>query len=76
MDIKKTVEELVEKITKESGLLDSFKKNPVKVVEKLLGIDLPDETIQKIVEGIKAKLSLDQISGIAGAIGNILGKKG
>ncbi len=63
MDIKEKIEELVEKIKKDDSLMDDFKKDPVKVVEKLVGVDLPDDMIEKVVDGIKAKVTADKISG-------------
>lgn len=62
MDIKKSIEELIDKIKNDQELRDSFMKEPVPTVEKLLGIDLPEEQINQIVDGIKAKISLDKIS--------------
>lgn len=72
MDIMEKITELVDKIQKDQSLVEKFKKDPVPTVEALLGIDLPDDQIQKIVDGIKAKISVDTISGI---LGGILGKK-
>ncbi len=62
MDIKEKITEIVEKIKSEPNLLTSFKSEPVKTVEKLIGIDLPDEMIEKVVDGVKAKLATDNIS--------------
>ena len=59
VDIKEKITELVNKITKDEALKKQFKENPVKAVESLLGVDLPDEQVQKIVEGVKAKLTVD-----------------
>ena len=58
MDIKVKIEEIVKKITSDKNLLSEFKSNPVKVVEKLIGIDLPDDKINSIVDGVKAKISV------------------
>ena len=68
MDIKEKIEELVEKIQKDDSLMEDFKKDPVKVVEKLAGVDLPDDMIEKVVDGIKAKISVDKLSGAMGAL--------
>lgn len=57
MDIKEKINDIAETIKKDPKLLKQFKDQPVKVVEKLLGIDLPDDKLQPIVTGIKAKLS-------------------
>lgn len=59
MDIKAKIEEIVKKIMSDKNLLSEFKSNPVKVVEKLIGIDLPDDKIKSIVDGVKAKISVD-----------------
>ena len=59
MDIKAKIEDIVKKITSDKNLLSEFKSNPVKVVEKLIGIDLPDDKIKSIVDGVKAKISVD-----------------
>lgn len=72
MDIKKQVEELVEKVKNDPKFMDDFKKDPVKAVEGVVGVDLPDDQIKNIVDGIKAKISVDNIGGI---LGGIFGKK-
>ena len=72
MDIKEKAAELVEKIKKDPALLKQFRENPVKVVETLIGMDLPDDQINKLAELIKAKIDLDK----AGALlGGLFGKK-
>lgn len=79
MDIKAKIEELVDKIKEDKDLLNNFKKDPVKTVEKLLGIDLPDDQIEKLVDGIKAKISLDdlgdKLGDLGGKLGGLFGKK-
>ena len=71
-DIKAKVEELVEKIRKDPKLLSEFRSKPIPTVEKLIGIDLPDDQIQKVVELIKAKLDLDKVGDL---LGGLFGKK-
>ena len=63
MDIKAKITELVDKIKNDKSLLEKFQKDPIPTVEGLLGVDLPDDQISKIVDGVKAKLSLDKIGG-------------
>ena len=75
MDIKEKIEELVAKIQKNPALLKKFNTEPVKVVEELVGIDLPDELIEKVVDGIKAKLTMDKVGDALGALGSLFGKK-
>lgn len=52
--------ELVTKIASDPKLLDSFTKNPVPTVEKLIGIDLPDDQINMVVDMVKTKINLDK----------------
>ena len=74
-DLKKTVNELVEKIQNNPKLLQQFKTEPVKVIETLIGIDLPDDQIEKVVELVKAKIDLDKVGDLLGGIGGLFGKK-
>ena len=71
-NIKEKIEEIVEKLTKDEALRAQFQKDPVKAVEKLLGVDLPDDMVEKVVAGVKAKLSLDDVSGIVGNLKKFL----
>ena len=72
MDIKAKIEELTKKVTSDKTVMENFKKNPIKTVEGLIGVALPDEQIAKIAEGIKAKIGLDKLGG---ALGGLFGKK-
>lgn len=72
MDIKEKIEELVEKIKNDDDLLKNFKEEPVKNIEKLIGIDLPDDQIEKLIDGIKAKLTFDNVTDL---LGGLFGKK-
>ena len=73
MDIKAKIEELVNKVKNDENFANDFKADPVKAVEKAVGVDLPDDQINKIVDGIKAKVSVD---GIKDKVGGLLGKLG
>lgn len=64
MDIKARIEELVEKIKTDKELQRGFASDPVATIEKLIGIDLPDDQIKKIADGVKAKISLDKLGGL------------
>nr|WP_325194638.1 hypothetical protein [uncultured Oscillibacter sp.] len=68
MDIKEQIEKIVEKVQKDDALQAQFKKDPIKAVEKILGVDLPDDVIEKIVAGVKAKISVDKVSDVADAL--------
>ena len=62
MDIQKIINDVIAKLKADDNLLEKFKTNPVKVLEDLTGIDLPDDKINAIIDGIKAKLNLDDIA--------------
>lgn len=66
--IKDKIEELVAKIKGDKNLLASFKADPIKTVESLIGIDLPDEKIKSIVDGVKAKIDLDDAKDAIGGL--------
>ena len=68
MDIRKNVEELVEKIKKNPKMLADFKENPVPVVEALVGMDLPDDQIKQLAELVKAKMDLDKVGNLLGGL--------
>lgn len=72
MDIKAKIDEIVSKIKGDETLKDGFKKDPIKTVEGLIGVDLPDDKIAGIVDGVKAKLNLD---GIGDKFHSLFGKK-
>lgn len=72
MDIKKMISDAVDKIKNDKDLASKFQKDPIGTVESLIGVDLPNDQIEKIVEGIQAKLNLDKLGG---ALGGIFGKK-
>lgn len=68
MDVKEKIEELAAKITKDKALKEQFQKDPIQAVEKLLGVDLPDDVIEKVAAGVKAKLAGDKLSGAADSL--------
>ena len=75
MNIKEKIEELVEKIKNDEELQAKFKADPISAVEQLLGVDLPNDQIEKIVDGIKAKIAIDDIGDALGKLGGLFGKK-
>ena len=72
--IKKKAEELVKKIQNDPALLKKFKENPIKVVEGLIGIDLPDDQIKQVAELVKAKIDLDKVGDLLGGLGGLFKK--
>ena len=73
-DIKELAEKAVDTIKGDDNLLESFKTNPIKVVEKVLKIDLPDEILEKIVDVVKTKINVDDAKEALGKIAGLFGK--
>ena len=71
MDIKEQINKIVEEVSKNPNMKEQFEKEPVKAIEKVLGVDLPDDMVMKIVDGVKAKLSMDSVSKAASALKGI-----
>lgn len=71
MDMKGQINKIVEEITKNPDIKEQFEKEPVKTIEKVIGVDLPDDVIMKIIDGVKAKLTVDGVSKAAGALKGI-----
>ncbi len=68
MDIKEIIENIVKELKTNENLKEDFEKEPVKVIERVVGIDLPDELVEKVVEGVKAKIAVDKVAGIADSL--------
>ncbi len=73
-DIKELAEKAIDTIKGDDNLLESFKTNPIKVVEKILNVDLPDEILEKIVEIVKTKINVDDAKEALGKITGLFGK--
>ena len=65
----------MEKIQGDKDILAKFQKDPVAVVEKLIGMDLPNDQIEKVADMVKAKLDLDKVGDALGMLGGLFGKK-
>ena len=72
MDVKAKIDELVNKVKNDKDFAAKFSADPVKAVEGVLGIDLPDDQVRAVADGVKA-----QIAGgdLLGKVAGIFGKK-
>lgn len=61
IDVKEKAEELVQKLQRDPALLKNVQTDPIGTVEKLLGVDLPDEQLKPLAAGIKAKLAASDL---------------
>ena len=79
MDIQKIIADVVAKLTSNPDLIKSFISNPVQLLEKTFGIDLPDDQINQVIDGVKSKLDLSNIdvkqaAGLLGKLKGLFGK--
>ncbi|MDE6839467.1 MAG: hypothetical protein K2P49_01235 [Oscillospiraceae bacterium] len=74
MDIKKIIEDIVEKIKSDEALQKQFLSDPAGALEKLIGIDLPTEQLDAVISGVKAKLTADNIGDAVKGLGNLFKK--
>ncbi len=89
MDIKDMIAKVEAKI-EDKAFREALKKDPVKAVEELLGVNLPDEQMKAVLAAVKAKLGSEDVSGIIkgaedkigdalddakGLLGGLFGKK-
>lgn len=56
MDIKGKIGEITDKVKNDKDFTKDLASNPVKAVEKVTGVDLPDEKINKVVDTAKDKI--------------------
>ena len=75
--IKEKINEIVEKIKNDKDIAAKFQKDPITTVEGLIGIDLPNDQVEKIIAGIKAKIALDKVDmeKVGNLLGGLFGKK-
>ena len=63
IDIKAKVDEIVKKLQADPAQMKRFQSDPIKTLESMTGVDLPDEKLQPLVAGIKAKLAAGGLEG-------------
>ena len=71
MDVKEIITTLVEEIQNNKELMKDFDKEPVKVIEKMLNVDLPDELVEKVIDGVKAKIALDKADNLIDSVSDV-----
>lgn len=56
MDIKEKLGNLTDKVKNDKEFQKNLKKDPIKAVEGLTGIDIPEDKVDKVVDAAKDKL--------------------
>ncbi|MGN0166125.1 MAG: hypothetical protein ACI39R_08070 [Lachnospiraceae bacterium] len=62
MDIKEQINSIADKVKNDKKFKEEFTKNPEKAIESATGVNIPDGMLDKVVDGVKAKLNADKIS--------------
>ncbi len=69
--IKAKIEEIAQKVMSDKDILNKFNAEPVKTIEDILGVDLPDDTVMRIVEGVKAKITVNDVTSTVSKLKNL-----
>ncbi len=72
MDIKEQAMKIVEKISKDEKLQKEFKEDPIAAIEKVSGVDIPDDMKDKVVDLVKTGLKADAASGLLGGLKDLI----
>lgn len=72
--LKDKLEEIVEKIKNDKSIAAKFQADPIGTVESLIGIDLPNDQLEGLVDTIKAKINLDKAGDTLGGLKGLFGK--
>ena len=75
MDIRAKIDEIVNKVKGDPDIAAKFQKYPIKTVEGIIGVDLPDDVIKQIVDGVKAKVNVDGLKEKLGGLDGLFGGK-
>ena len=43
-------------------------------MESVLGVDLPDDVVEQVIQGVKAKLSVDKVAGAVDSLKGFIKK--
>ena len=74
MDVKKIIEDIVEKLKHDDALQKQFLSDPAGVLKKLTGIDIPTDQLDGVVAGVKAKLTADNVGNAVKGLGGLFKK--
>lgn len=66
------VEDAVKELKENDELRAQFKEEPVKILEELTGLDLPDEKVKKVVDLVEAKIDDADVDEKIAALGDKL----
>lgn len=59
--LKEMIDKVVQKVKKDPDFAKKFQKDSVKALESILGVDLPDDKVNSIIDAVKTKIKLDKL---------------
>jgi len=75
VDLKKISTKVINAIKKDPTLITSFTKDPVSTIEKVTGVDLPNDQINEIIKQVKAQTKNIDMNDVANLVGALTGAK-
>ncbi|MCQ2424964.1 MAG: hypothetical protein MJ070_02360 [Lachnospiraceae bacterium] len=73
-NVKQLITAAVKKITENKDTVERFKANPAETVQNVLGVNLSSDILEKVIEGVKAKIGADNAAGILAKIKKLFKK--
>ena len=68
-DLKATIDQVVDKAKNDPKFMEKLQKEPEKTIEGIIGVDIPDGAIDKVLAGIKGKIAIDKLSSLGKLFG-------
>ncbi|MCR5594994.1 MAG: hypothetical protein K6G12_04045 [Lachnospiraceae bacterium] len=68
VDVKAMVEKVIDKAKSDPKFREELQKDPEKAVESVIGIDIPDGSLDKVLEGLKDGDSLEKLGKVSGIL--------
>lgn len=76
IDIKKIVLEVVNKVKEDPTLLQQFQESPARAVNTATGLNIPEETMNKVIAEVKTKVAAEGINQVANRLSGMGGLGG
>ena len=63
-DVKEMIDKVVDKAKNDPKFMDELKKDPEKAIESVVGMDIPDGMVDKVMAAVKNKDTLDKVGDV------------
>lgn len=67
---KEKIEEIAKKIMSDKTLAARFKTDPAKLLEELLGVNLPNDQVNSVIKSVTAKVGLNGVGALLDSDGD------